>query len=474
MNHIARLERLPLSRIHRKLLLIGGLGYTFDGADAAIIAFILPVVARQWALSAGQVSLLASALLIGFLFGALTAGTLGDQWGRKKVMLGSLVVYTGMTLIAAFSPDYWVMFTFRVLAGAGIGAESAIIAPYLSEFVPGRYRGRFIGAVAGFFSFGYVLSALIGRYVISPFDDGWRYAQLILAVPILVVIWWRRSMPESPRYLLAKGRLEEAEHVVGALEESVRKETGAALPPVPAEMASASATGHLAHAPMGKKLAVLWSGPFVKRTFVSWVLWFCLTFAYYGFFTMMPKLLADSGMTVVKSFSFVIYIYVAQIPGYFSAAFLSEFLDRKRCIALYLSGATLSALGIALSDSSGAVIGFGAVLSLFMNGVYALLYTYTSETYPTEIRATGQGTASAFGRIGGIIAPFAFTAAAAQGGLNAVFGVTAIVLLVGALIVLSFGLATKGRTLEDLSPERRQRTMDPDGAATPVESPASP
>ncbi|ELS51081.1 MFS transporter [Streptomyces viridochromogenes] len=474
MNHIARLERLPMSRTHRRLLIIGGLGYTFDGADAAIIAFILPVVAQQWDLSAGQISLLASALLIGFLFGALTAGTLGDKLGRKKVMLGSLIVYTSMTLVAAFAPNFWVLFAFRVLAGAGIGAESAIIAPYLSEFVPGRYRGRFIGAVAGFFSFGYVLSALIGRYVISPFEDGWRYAQIILALPILAVIWWRRSMPESPRYLLSKGRVEEAERVVGALEESVRKDTGAALPPVPAETAAVSATSHLAHASMGKKLAVLWSGPFARRTLVAWVMWFCLTFAYYGFFTMMPKLLADSGMTVVKSFSFVLYIYLAQIPGYFSAAFLSEYLDRKRAIALYLSGATLSALGMALSHSEAAIIGFGAALSLFMNGVYALLYTYTPETYPTEIRATGQGTASAFGRVGGIIAPFAFTAAAAQGGLNAVFGVTSLVLLTGVLTVLSLGLATKGRTLEDLNPKDRHRAVDSDPDAARVESPASP
>ncbi|MFF5966471.1 MFS transporter [Streptomyces collinus] len=463
-----------MSRPHRRLLVIGGLGYTFDGADAAIIAFILPVVAQQWDLSAGQISLLASALLIGFLFGALTAGTLGDKLGRKKVMLGSLVVYTSMTLVAAFAPNFWVLFAFRVLAGAGIGAESAIIAPYLSEFVPGRYRGRFIGAVAGFFSFGYVLSALIGRYVISPFDDGWRYAQIILAVPILAVIWWRRSMPESPRYLLSKGRVEEAEQVVAALEESVRKETRAPLPPVPEETASPSATSHLAHASMGKKLAVLWSGPFAKRTLVAWVMWFCLTFAYYGFFTMMPKLLADSGMTVVKSFSFVLYIYLAQIPGYFSAAFLSEYLDRKSSIALYLSGATLSALGMALSDTEGAIVGFGAALSLFMNGVYALLYTYTPETYPTEIRATGQGTASAFGRIGGIIAPFAFTAAAAQGGLNAVFGVTSVVLLAGVLTVLSLGLATKGRTLEDLSPKDRSHPAEADPDAVRAESPASP
>ncbi|MEV0598453.1 MFS transporter [Streptomyces sp. NPDC050315] len=462
MNHIARLERLPLSRTHRKLLVVGGLGYTFDGADAAIIAFILPMVAEKWALSTGQISLLASALLIGFLFGAFTAGALGDKLGRKKVMLGSLVVYTSMTLVAAFSPNYWVLFVFRVLAGAGIGAESAIIAPYLSEFVPGRYRGRFIGAVAGFFSFGYVLSAVIGRYVISPFDEGWRYAQIILALPILVVIWWRRSMPESPRYLLAKGRTGEAEAVVSQMEESVVKETGRPLPPMGPATAGASATSPLAHASMGKKLAVLWSAPFARRTVVAWVMWFCLTFAYYGFFTMMPKLLADSGMTVVKSFSFVLYIYLAQIPGYFSAAWLSEYIDRKRCIALYLSGATLAALGMALSHSEGAVIGFGAALSLFMNGVYALLYTYTPETYPTEIRATGQGTASAFGRLGGIVAPFAFTAAAAQGGLNAVFGVTSVVLLAGVLTVLSLGLATKGRTLEDLSPiQQPVRDADP-------------
>ncbi|GAA3941925.1 MFS transporter [Actinomadura viridis] len=460
MNHIARLERLPLSRVHRKLLVVGGLGYTFDGADAAIIAFILPVVADKWDLGAGQISLLASALLIGFLVGALGAGALGDKVGRKKVMLGSLILYTSMTLAAAFSPDFWVLFVFRVLAGAGIGAESAIIAPYLSEFVPGRHRGRFIGAVAGFFSFGYVLSALIGRYVISPFDEGWRYAQIILAMPILAVIWWRRAMPESPRYLLAKGRISEADVVVSRMEEAVLKETGRPLPPVDPAPPVTSATSALAHASMGKKIAVLWSATFARRTLVAWVMWFCLTFAYYGFFTMMPKLLADSGMTVVKSFSFVFYIYLAQIPGYFSAAWLSEYIDRKRCIALYLSGATLAALGMALSHEESGIIGFGAALSLFMNGVYALLYTYTPETYPTEIRATGQGTASAFGRIGGIIAPFAFTFAAAQGGLNAVFSVTSVVLLVGVLTVLSLGVATKGRTLEHLSPTRHGPAAD--------------
>ncbi|TDD26819.1 MFS transporter [Kribbella turkmenica] len=452
MNHIARLERLPMGRPHRKLLVIGGLGYTFDAADAAVIAFILPVVSKQWGLNSGEVSLLASSLLVGYLFGALAAGVLGDRFGRKKVMIGSLIVYTLMTAAAAFSPNFEALFAFRVLAGVGIGAESAIIAPYLAEFVPGRYRGRFIGSVAGFFAFGYVLCAVLSRIVIPTGPDGWRVVQLILVVPIVMVIWWRRALPESPRYLLAKGREDEANRIVSAFEAAVRADTGRDLPPLPAS----DSTYHpvdveLARRSIGAKLATLWTPRFVRRTTVTWVSWFAITFAYYGFFTMMPKLLADQGLTITKSFTFAIYIYIAQIPGYFSAAFLSDALDRKRVIALYLVGATASAVLLSQAQTNWQIIACGAALSLFMTGTYAVLYTYTPEVYPTEIRTTGQGAASAFGRVGGIAAPFAFTAAAVHG-FGSVFILTAAVLAVCVITVMTLGLPTQGKTLEEISP----------------------
>lgn len=451
MDPIRRLERLPMSRPQFRLLFQGGLGYTFDAMDGAIIAFILPVVTTLWGLSSGQTGLLGSSLLIGYLFGALSAGALGDVIGRKKVMLGALAIYAAATLVAAMSPNWEFLFVFRVLAGFGTGAESAIIAPFLSEFIAAKYRGRFVGSLAGFFSFGYVGAALLGYLVIPTHDASWRTVQVLTALPIAMLLWWRKSIPESPRYLLAHGRADEAEAVVRRMELEVERATGRPLPPVeaapetPAEEAPAKPAGILTN------LASLWKGQLAKVTAVVWVLWFALTFAYYGFFTWIPSLLVNEGMTLTKSFGYSLLIYFMQIPGYFSAAFVSEWLDRKKTIALYLSGGALAALGLANADGNAQVLLTAALLSFFMNGAYAGLYSYTPEVYATGVRTTGMGAASAFGRIGGILAPIIIGFAYASIGFGGVFVMTTAMLSVAVISVLLFGLATAGRTLEEIA-----------------------
>ena len=135
------------------------------------------------------------------------------------------------TLVAAAAPNYPVFVGARVLAGLGTGAESAIIAPFLAEFVPPARRGWFLGALAGFFSFGFVGAALIGRFVVPLSDSGWRWAPVVTAVPVLMVLWWHRSLPESPRYLLLRGRTAEAELVVADFERRAEASPGTALPP---------------------------------------------------------------------------------------------------------------------------------------------------------------------------------------------------------------------------------------------------
>jgi MFS transporter, putative metabolite:H+ symporter len=121
------------------------------------------------------------------------------------------------------------LFWSRVVAGFGTGAESAIIAPFLAEFVAGRYRGRFIGSLAGFFSFGFVLATLLGYFIVPNVDAGWRWVQIISALPIVMILWWRRSLPESPRWLLEQGRPEEAERVASDFEEEITR-GGTSLP----------------------------------------------------------------------------------------------------------------------------------------------------------------------------------------------------------------------------------------------------
>ena len=449
----ARLDRLPLSRPHYALLLIGGLGYTFDGMDSAVVAFLMPSAQETWDLSNGALGLIGSASPFGFLFGAVTAGLLGDRFGRRKVMMWALAFYALFSLVAAASPTYEIFLGARVLAGVGAGAESAIIAPFLSEFVPAARRGWFVGALAGFFSFGFVAAALIGRFVVPTSSEGWRIAQVVTALPVALLLWWRRSLPESPRYLAARGDLAGAERVVADLERRVEKATGKPLPPVPDASAVASAPAVQARPSPGlfSALKFLWSGRMVRRTAITWLIWFVITFSYYGFFSWIPTLLVQRGITVTKSFDFSIIIYLAQIPGYFSAAWLSERLDRKNVIALYLTGSAVSAFWLSQTSAPASITVSGAVLSFFLNGTYAGVYSYTPEVFPTWIRATGTGMSSAFGRVGSILAPAIIGVSAASFGFGGVFGLTTGVLAIGVIFTLLFGIRTAGLSLEELT-----------------------
>jgi putative MFS transporter len=468
MDVLERLDRLPLSRPHRKLLAIGGLGYTFDGMDAAVIAFLLPSAKQTWDLTNGQLGIIGSATPFGFLIGAALAGVLGDRIGRRRVMMGALAFYCLFSLVAAAAPSYEVFVLARVLAGVGTGAESAIIAPYLSEFVPASRRGWFVGALSGFFSFGFVAAALLGRFVVPTVPDGWRWTQVITAVPILLLLWWRRSLPESPRFLLANGRAAEAEAVVRRLEEDVTAATGRPLPAAPPAEAAPPPVQHTAG--VGAALRFLWGRSMARRTAVTWLIWFVITFSYYGFFSWIPTLLVERGITVTKSFSFALIIYLAQIPGYFSAAWVSERIDRKNTIALYLAGSALSAYWLSQTDTPVSITVAGAVLSFFLNGTYAGVYAYTPEVFPTWVRATGTGLSSAFGRVGSILAPSIIGFFAVSLGFAGVFGMTTIVLAVGVVGVLVFGVATAGRSLETLT----ERQGVPATAGGPVTTASGP
>lgn len=453
MTMLARLDRLPLCRPHWHLLLIGGLGYTFDGMDAAVVAFLLPFAKAEWALSTTQLGFIGSATPFGFLFGAALAGILGDRIGRKSVMMYALLIYCVFSLVAAAAPSYEVFVGARVLAGFGTGAESAIIAPFLAEFVPAARRGWFLGALAGFFSFGFVGAALIGRFVVPNLDNGWRWAQVLTAVPVLMVLWWRRALPESPRYLLLRGRTAEAEQVVADFERRAEIATGPLPPVVVTDEAEATTQVAQEKSPsVAVAFRYIWSKGMARRTAVVWVLWFVITFSYYGFFSWIPTLLINRGITVTKSFEFSIIIYLAQIPGYFSAAWCNERLDRRRTIAVYLIGSALAAFALSQTSTSTSIVIAGAMLSFFLNGVYAGLYAYTPEVFPTWVRATGTGLSSAFGRIGSITAPTIIGIFATSLGFAGVFTMTTVVLAVGVVTVLVFGLSTAGRGLEELSP----------------------
>jgi putative MFS transporter len=449
MSLTARLDRLALSRPHYKLLLIGGLGYSFDGMDGAVVAFLLPRIQELWGLSNASLGLVGSAAPFGFFFGAILSGWLGDRYGRKKVMLWALAFYCLMSVVAAMAPNFEIFLIARIFAGLGAGAESVIIAPFLSEFIPPKRRGWFIGTLAGFFSFGFVGAALIGRFIVPMGEDGWRWAQVVTAIPILLLLWWRRSLPESPRFLISRGRMAEATEVVERFEQSVVAATGKQLTPL--TPGTEEIIKHEQKINIWNALKFMWSRAMRRRTAVIWLIWFVITFSYYGFFSWIPTLLVGRGITVTKSFEYSIIIYLAQIPGYFSAAWLNDRIDRKNTIALYLAGSALSAFWLSQSNDSGMILVAAATLSFFLNGTYAGVYAYTPELFPTWMRATGVGLASAVGRIGSILAPSIIGIFSVALGFGGVFVMTTVVLTVGVLGVVIFGASTAGKSLEDIN-----------------------
>ncbi|MBR1204499.1 MULTISPECIES: MFS transporter [unclassified Bradyrhizobium] len=444
----ARIERLPFARFHVHLLLMGGLGYLFDAMDAAVLAFILPVLRTAWGLTNVETGVLGSSTFVGYLFGALLAGTLGDLIGRRAVMMSALALYSAASLVSATVDSWPAFFAARVVAGMGTGAESAIIAPYLAEFVARRYRGAFTGALAGFFSFGFVAAALLGYFIVPAYENGWRIVLVITAIPVVMLLWWRRSLPESPRWLESRGRVQEAEAVLDKVEASFAREGRVLPPPVVEPAAPAVSSGTLL-----SNFAALLAGRQARITTMTWIMWLSITFSYYSFFVWIPGLLVQNGMSITKSFGYSLAMYCAQVPGYFTAAFFNERIGRQSTIATYMILGGASALGLAFAASDGQIMAAGLLLSFFMNGTYAGVYAYTAEVFPTAIRTTGAGLASAIGRIGAIIAPILVGYLYPNFGFAGVFGVTTTVLLIGAVTVVLMGVPTRGRSLEDIASE---------------------
>ncbi|HVY15591.1 MAG TPA: MFS transporter [Rhodopila sp.] len=447
----ARLERLPFSRFHLNLLVIGGLGYAFEAVDAAIIAFLMPILRTEWHLTSVQTGVLGSSTYVGFLVGALFAGMLGDRYGRRLVMMGALVLFCAASLASAFINDWETFLLLRIIGGVGMGAEGAIVAPFLVEFVSTRYRGAFTGALAGFFSFGFVAAALLGYFLIPTFTNGWRITLIVLACPVIVLLWWRRALMESPRWLESRGRIAEANAVVGRIESAVER-YGYKLDPVAADATDDPPSPRQQPSMFGGLKALL-SRRLRRVTIMSWCLWLSVTFSSYAFFTWIPGLLVQRGMTITQSFSYSILIYLAQIPGYFSAAYVCEVWDRRASIVVYMTCAALSAIGLAFTETNMQMLIGSIALSFFMNGVNASEYAYTPEVFPTYVRATGMGTASAIGRLGAIASPVLVGYIFPIGGFVGVFGMTTAVLAFGALSVVLLGVPTKGKSLEAIAAE---------------------
>ncbi|MCU1419689.1 MAG: hypothetical protein JWM50_76 [Microbacteriaceae bacterium] len=432
-----RLDALPWTRKHSRLLGGSGIGWALDAMDVGLISFVIAQLAVVWKADAAQLSWVASAGFLGMAIGASVGGLLADRLGRRQVFALTLLVYGVFTGLSALSWSVGTLIALRFLVGLGLGAELPIASTLVSEFAPARIRGRIIVILESFWAVGWTAAALIGYLVIPTSNDGWRWALALGAVPAVWAIFVRLRLPESVRFLEARGRHGEAERIVFEFEDAagLTPPLAAAEPPEPAVTAD-------------HPVSTLFGARLRRRTTSLWLVWFCVNFAYYGAFIWLPTLLVAQGFSLVRSFEYTLIITVAQLPGYAVSAWLVERWGRRVTLAVFLVGSALSAALFATAGDVTAVLVFGSMLSFFNLGAWGALYAVTPELYPTRVRGTGAGWAAGFGRLASIIAPLCVPVLITAGGVALPFGVFAAVFAVAAVAALTLP-DQRGRALED-------------------------
>ena len=439
---LERLERLPVGSFHYKLLIVTGLGWLFDSMDTGLISFVLPVLAKEWGLTPAQVGWIGSVGLIGMALGAVIAGTVADKFGRKNVFAATVILYSVSTGLCAVAWNYESLLFFRFLVGFGLGGELPVAATLMSEYAPAKLRGRFIVLLESFWGLGWLVAACISYLLIPEF--GWKIAFWIGALPALYVFLIRLHMPESIRYLISKNKIDEAKETILLLEQKL----GVKSQPFESELSPAElGTDSTAKA----KFSTLWSPQFRTRTIMLWLAWFGIVYSYYGIFMWLPSIVFAQGFAVVKTFEYVLVMTLAQLPGYYAAAWLVDIIGRKYTLSLFLlmSGVCSYFFGNAADPTT--LLMWGAAMSFFNLGAWGVIYTYTPEMYPTSIRALGSGWAAGFGRIGGMLAPMLVGVLLANGAeMNLIFAMFAFVFVAVSAVVMGLGIESKQKSLEEI------------------------
>jgi len=272
---------------------------------------------------------------------------------------------------------------------------------------------------------------------------GWKIAFVLGTLPALYVFLIRLHMPESVRYLIAHKRLDEAKEIILTLEKKLNVESR----PFDEELSPAEMS------PQDKKanFAELWTKKYRRRTVMLWLAWFGIVFSYYGIFMWLPSIVYAQGFAVVKTFAYVLIMTLAQLPGYFAAAWLVDRIGRKYTLSSFLLMSGVCSYFFGNATTAETLLGWGAAMSFFNLGAWGVIYTYTPEMYPTSIRALGSGYAAGFGRIGGMLAPMLVGVMIARGmGMDVVFLMFASVFVFISIIIMGLGVESKQKTLEEI------------------------
>lgn len=429
------IDRVGLGPFQRRLLAICGLSWAADAAEVLIISFALPAIRQEWGLSPAEAGLIVTATFLGMLAGAWFWGTISDYIGRRTGFVLTVLIFSVFGTLAAFAPSPQALAVLRALTGFGLGGALPLDFSIFAEFLPRQNRGRYLVILESFWALGTIIGAGLAWVLVPAY--GWRPLLATSAVAALLVFWIRLKVPESPRFLATHGRLDEAWAILG----QVAQTNGRTLPP-----------GRLRPLPWRPKVTVaaLWRPEFWRVTLMLWVAWFCISLAYYGVFSWLPQLFVQRGFAFLQTYQYVFILALAQLPGYFSAAYLVERWGRRLTLATYLVASGIFAYLFAVVVGDVWIVAAAVLMSFFSLGAWGALYAYTPELYPTEIRTTGMGWASGMTRIAGSIAP-TLGGVLLQYAANIVvpLSVWTAAFIVGGIVVALLGVETRGKPLAD-------------------------
>ncbi|HWE09246.1 MAG TPA: MFS transporter [Solirubrobacteraceae bacterium] len=436
---LARLDRIPVWPYERRLLWVVGAGYFFAFFDIVTISFALPVIATQFHASKSAVSLSVTSSLIGYIVGALGDSVVADKYGRRLSMIVSVSLFSVGTALAAFSGSVTTLVIFRFISGLGIGAEIATVTTYLGEISPAPLRGRYTSWATTCAYAGFAVVPFVARVLVPNYADGWRILFGIGALGGVTILFMRRGLPPSPRWLVTQGREDEAREVVEAAEQTARENLDEKLPepePVPEE-------------PRAERvpLRVLLRQPMLGRLLLFVGVWFVYYISNYGWLTLAPTLFVDKGYSLADSTTYLIVSGIGFLVGALATTRLSDRFERKYSASAFAVAWAISLLAIGLFVSPPIIIIFGFIASVTVGLFVPLLYTYTAEHFSTNARATGVAMTDGLGHIGGALAPLIVLGAYSAWGFSGAFIVMAICGVVTAGLVL-LGIEATGRSLE--------------------------
>jgi putative MFS transporter len=441
INAGARLDRLPISSFHRRVMWLIGIGMFFDGFDIYVAATVLGATLHTGFSTLNQSAQFVSMTFLGMMLGSFLTGFFGDRYGRRFSYQANLALFGVASIASAFAPSMTVLILLRFVMGIGLGAENVVGYSTITEFVPPQARGKWVGLMSVFVVASLPLSGLAGMAIIPFF--GWRALFFLGGLGALGVWYARKALPESPRWLESVGRDDESEAILQTIEHEVAEECG----PLPSP-AAAPTTVH------SRELGSLARPVLLPRMIVGAISLIVMNTLLYGFVTWLPTFFVQDGRGIAKSVAYSMVMCLGAPLGSAIGAFTADSWGRKPTII----GASLATIAIGsvypFIKSPVALMAAGFLLMVPIYVLVTLLFAiYVPELFPTEVRLRASGICNAVGRGATIVTPFIVVALFGAHGVGGVLSLMIGLLCVQILVVALFGIEPKKRTLEEIGPE---------------------